>query len=378
MGNSLRPIIFFLLVAAVPMGARQIGASSQDESVGEKIKKLFATPTPTPHKKHKASPSPSASPKKKTTPKAPPSAASETPKESESRPPAAKATASPSPRKSPTEAPHHRKSSEAAATNSPTPKHRHAKSVPEDENVTSGEQGESPVGKKKRPASRSPTPTATTTPGEEGSPTPSPSKGIGTHGPVATISSSEIIGYENYPPEVRQLLDRALGLTTQNLDYKYGSADPANGGMDCSGFIYYLLSQGGMKDVPRDAREQYIWVRKAGTFQAVLGHQEDTFELDSLKPGDLLFWSGTYHIDRDPAITHTMIYLGKEKRTNQRIMVGSSDGRTYKGQSRFGVSVFDFKVSPRVTPAKSEEQLRPTFVGYGRIPGLKATEQKEE
>jgi len=167
---------------------------------------------------------------------------------------------------------------------------------------------------------------------------------------------------------VRKIIESALALTTQNLGYKYGSADPANGGMDCSGFILYVLSKNGVGDVPRDAREQYIWVRKAGNFQAVLGHSDDTFELDSLKPGDLLFWSGTYSVDRDPDITHTMIYLGREKTTNHRIMVGASDGRSYKGQSRFGVSVFDFRVS-RLGP-KSDDKPGPVFVGYGRVPGL--------
>ena len=167
---------------------------------------------------------------------------------------------------------------------------------------------------------------------------------------------------------MRKIIESALALTTQNLSYKYGSADPANGGMDCSGFIHYVLSKDGMSDVPRDAREQYIWVRKAGKFQAVLGHSDDTFELDDLKPGDLLFWSGTYSVDRDPSITHTMIYLGREKATNHRIMVGASDGRTYKGQSRFGVSVFDFKVSR--LGGKSDDKPGPVFVGYGRIPGL--------
>lgn len=137
--------------------------------------------------------------------------------------------------------------------------------------------------------------------------------------------------------------------------------------MDCSGFIHYVLSKSGIADVPRDAREQYIWVRKAGLFQAVLGHSDDSFELDALKPGDLLFWSGTYVVDRDPAITHTMIYLGREKGTNQRVMVGASDGRSYKGQQRFGVSVFDFKV----TRPKSDDRSGPMFVGYARIPKLK-------
>jgi cell wall-associated NlpC family hydrolase len=176
-----------------------------------------------------------------------------------------------------------------------------------------------------------------------------------------------VAGYEANPAEIRRILDLSLNLTTQNLGYKYGSADPANGGMDCSGFIYYVLSKCGIKDVPRDAREQYIWVRKAGNFQAVLAHRDDTFELDALKPGDLLFWAGTYNINRDPAITHTMIYLGREKGRNQRIMVGASDGRTYRGQQRFGVSIFDFKVGP-ITPKK--EGISPVFVGYGRIPGL--------
>ena len=138
--------------------------------------------------------------------------------------------------------------------------------------------------------------------------------------------------------------------------------------MDCSGFIYYVLSQYGIKDVPRDAREQYTWVRKAGTFQAVLAQRDDTFELDALKPGDLLFWASAYTVSGDPDIAQTMIYLGREKGTSQRIMVGASDGRTYKGQPRFGVSVFDFKVGP-LRPKKDSEP-GPVFVGYAAIPGL--------
>jgi peptidoglycan DL-endopeptidase CwlO len=183
-----------------------------------------------------------------------------------------------------------------------------------------------------------------------------------------TLSPDEISGYDSYPSKVRQILDAGLELTKQNLGYTYGSSDPANGGMDCSGFIYYLLTENGFKDVPRDSSEQYVWVRKAGNFNAVLSRHEDTFELDALKPGDLLFWRGTYNIDRDPPITHTMIYLGREKRTKKRVMIGSSDGRTYDGKQRWGVSVFDFKMPP---PSNSgDAKISPVFVGYGRIPGL--------
>jgi peptidoglycan DL-endopeptidase CwlO len=183
----------------------------------------------------------------------------------------------------------------------------------------------------------------------------------------STSSLTEIADSESYSPEVRKVIDLCLNLTTQNLSYKYASADPARGGMDCSGFIYYVLSKSGINDVPRDAREQYVWVRKAGNFQAVLAQRDDSFELDALKPGDLLFWASTYGVSRDPDITQTMVYLGREKGTNQRIMVGASEGRTYKGQRRYGVSVFDFKVG---RAPKSKNERGPVFVGYGRIPGL--------
>jgi cell wall-associated NlpC family hydrolase len=168
--------------------------------------------------------------------------------------------------------------------------------------------------------------------------------------------------------------DVALQLTTRNLEYKYGSADPASGGMDCSGFVFYVLTQNGVRDVPRDSSQQYVWVRKSGTFKAVNSRQDDTFELNELVPGDLLFWTGTYSIERDPPITHAMIYLGRKKGTNQRIMVGASDGRTYEGESRYGVSVFDFKVSRAVKTeraGKTEEgRATPAFIGYGHVPGL--------
>jgi cell wall-associated NlpC family hydrolase len=215
------------------------------------------------------------------------------------------------------------------------------------------------------------TPTPTPEPEESPSATPAQTPGQGKKGwPNVSLSPDQISGYENYPAKVRQILDAGLALTRENLGYTYGSADPANGGMDCSGFIYYVLKQNGFPDVPRDSSQQYVWVRKAGNFYAVVSRNEDSFEFDDLKPGDLLFWRGTYNIDRDPPITHTMIYLGREKRTNKRVMVGSSDGRTYDGKQRWGVSVFDFKMPP--PPKSGDAKISPVFVGYGRIPGLPA------
>jgi cell wall-associated NlpC family hydrolase len=305
MKRTLRLLIIIAAAFAVVGGVR--ATEEEDESFSKKVKDfLVRTPTPMPRKHRKTS----ATPKKKEAPSPSPSALA-TPKPS--APP--ESSAAPRPSASPKQIPN---------------------------------------------------PTIAPTPGE--TPAPSPSPLTKKNAPNATISTDEIIGFDNYSPEVRKIIESALSLTTQNLGYKYGSADPANGGMDCSGFIHYVLSKNEIGDVPRDAREQYIWVRKAGNFQAVLGHSDDTFELDSLKPGDLLFWSGTYSVDRDPDITHTMIYLGREKATNHRVMVGASDGRIYKGQSRFGVSVFEFRVSR--LGAKSDDKPGPVFVGYGRIPSL--------
>jgi len=164
------------------------------------------------------------------------------------------------------------------------------------------------------------------------------------------------------------MIDRGLDLTTRNLGYKYASADPAKGGMDCSGFIYYVLAQSGVKEVPRDARDQYIWVRKSGNFKVVLAQRDDSFELDELKPGDLLFWASNYGISRDPDITQTMIYLGRERGTNKRLMAGAIENRSTKGRQGSGVGVFEFKVG-RAGP-KANTESGPVFVGYGRIPGL--------
>jgi peptidoglycan DL-endopeptidase CwlO len=284
-------------------------AHAAEEPLGSKIKKVFE-PDPTPTRKHRnrssSKPTPTPSPRHK------------------------RISPTPSPSATP-------RSKSTRKKVSPTP-------TPEAEESSSATSSETPVSS-----------TSERAPGEKA-------------WPNVALSSNEIADYDGSPPKVRQIIDTGLALTKQNLGYTYGSADPKNGGMDCSGFIYYVLQNNGFPDAPRDSSEQYVWVRKAGNFNAVLSRKEDSFELDDLKPGDLLFWRGTYNIDRDPPITHTMIYLGREKRTNKRVMLGSSDGRTYDGKQRWGVSVFDFKMPP--PPNSGDAKVSPVFVGYGRIPGL--------
>jgi hypothetical protein len=89
-----------------------------------------------------------------------------------------------------------------------------------------------------------------------------------------------------------------------------------------------------------------------------------SFELNSLKPGDLLFWIGTYAVKADPPVTHAMIYLGKAKSDGLPLMVGACDGRSYRGKRQNGVSVFDFTISKPI----GEEHSSSRFIGYAEIP----------
>jgi len=367
-----------VLIALLAGGAER---ARTEESFGNKIKKIFApTPTPAP-KKHRKTSSP-APKKKEEAEKSPTPKPAATPEKSPSPSPSKKKKISASPTPEENAEPSASASPKKKKKSSPTPDPDSSPSAsPKKKRKSSPtpEPDSSPIAspkKKKHKSSPSPSPeespepssSPTATPEADETPSATPSPSPKKKGAPATIAAKDISGYENYPAQVRQIVDTALELTTRNLEYKYGSSDPASGGMDCSGFVVYVLTQNGIRDVPRDSSQQYVWVRKAGNFKAVNSRQEDTFELDELVPGDLLFWTGTYSIERDPPITHAMIYLGREKGTNHRIMVGASDGRTYKGESRYGVSVFDFKI-PK--PGKTDEgRTSPAFIGYGHVPGL--------
>lgn len=190
------------------------------------------------------------------------------------------------------------------------------------------------------------------------------------HAPNATVEPDAIAEFASQSSRIQQLMRDAIDLTRLNLTYTFGSADPDNGGMDCSGTIYYLLHAHGLKDVPRDSTGQYLWARKSGAFFPVVGKTAESEEFNELLPGDLMFWTGTYDSGRDIPISHVMMYLGREKSGGKRIMFGSSDGRSYNGVQRWGVSIFDFKM-PKVDATPSEKP-QAHFVGFARIPGLRS------
>jgi hypothetical protein len=181
------------------------------------------------------------------------------------------------------------------------------------------------------------------------------------------IPINQIMGYEEFPSTVKKLIYQAWILTQKNLTYLYGSADPRQGGMDCSGTIYYLLKLSKLTNAPRSSSGIYQWVVDKGKFYPVKTKDLSSTEFNHLKPGDLLFWEGTYKTKHNPPISHVMLYLGTNEK-NQPLMFGASDGRSYQGKQMWGVSVFDFKLPNATTSAR--------FVGYGCIPRLTCSEKE--
>jgi len=75
---------------------------------------------------------------------------------------------------------------------------------------------------------------------------------------------------------------------------RYRTGGVSAGGFDCSGFVKYLYAKQGV-DLPHSSRAQYNYGK----------HVAKT----DLKPGDLLFFSGTYR----HGISHVGIYIGDGK-----------------------------------------------------------------
>jgi len=178
------------------------------------------------------------------------------------------------------------------------------------------------------------------------------------------VPLEELVDFDNYPTAVKELIMEAKILSKQNLTYLFGSANPKNKGMDCSGTINYLLKQQNISS-PRQTHEIYMWLEKEGELHKVRRLFFVKDKLENLKPGDLLFWKDTYKVNRTPPITHVMLYLGKNK-NNQHLMFGSSNGGVYNKKSMYGVSVFEFNY-PKNDTGK--------FVAYGCIPGVSCDSQ---
>jgi cell wall-associated NlpC family hydrolase len=181
------------------------------------------------------------------------------------------------------------------------------------------------------------------------------------------LETSELRGFDELSESRRKLITVAIeaGKQTAGMPYLYGGNGAEDGGFECSGAMYFILRKAGLKP-PRTSSDQFLWIRENSKMHLVpLAARDLTHAIFSdLKPGDLVFWSGTYEPDdgRLVKITHLAMYLGIEKKDGLAVMINASDGRSYRGKKGNGYGVYDF----RVPKADSKSRL----VGYGTPPGL--------
>ena len=200
-------------------------------------------------------------------------------------------------------------------------------------------------------------------------PQPVPAPHPGANVRPAIIATTALAGFTKLPAARQKLVQTALAVAANSpwLPYVYGSADPALGGLDCSGAMYYVLTQCGLNP-PRTSAGQYAWLSDHGQLHLVPGEATtaDDPSLAGLRPGDLLFWATGQQADdvKIPNITHVAMYLGRIKEDGLQVMINASDGRSYRGIRSNGYGVYDFRMPPR----ESESKL----VGYGPPPGIMA------
>jgi cell wall-associated NlpC family hydrolase len=116
--------------------------------------------------------------------------------------------------------------------------------------------------------------------------------------------------------------------------------------MDCSNTTRYLYRVTAGIQLPRTASDQYYYLHlqdKAWDVpMTAKGFADCNFLRDNLKPGDLLFWENTYRPERQPPITHVMIFLGSDSHGHW-LMAGSQNGHHgFYNPARTGPDVYVF------------------------------------
>ena len=181
------------------------------------------------------------------------------------------------------------------------------------------------------------------------------------------LKTSELKDFGELEESRRNLIEASMtaGKEVAGMPYTYGGNGPADNGFDCSGAMHYVLHKVGINS-PRTSSDQFLWVKKYSKLHLVTQSATDLSDesFKHLKPGDLVFWTGTYEPTdgRKVKITHVGMFLGYEKKDGHSVMVNATNGRTYRGRQGNGFGVYDFRV-----PRKGSKSR---IIGYGTPPGL--------
>ncbi len=139
-----------------------------------------------------------------------------------------------------------------------------------------------------------------------------------------------------------KFLQQARALGSQAIGYDDDWRPPGEArswAMDCSNTARYLYKVTAGIDLPRTASDQYYYLHLQGKAwdvpQGPDGYADANFLRRNLKPGDLLFWENTYRPERQPPITHVMIFLGTNDK-GQWLMAGSQSSRGGEHNRRDG------------------------------------------
>jgi len=110
--------------------------------------------------------------------------------------------------------------------------------------------------------------------------------------------------------DVLTVANRLAGL---HLPYAYGSQDPRDGGLDCSGFVQMVFRESAGIDLPDEADKQLEYCHANGQ----VWDASSAWTPAILQPGDLVFFVGPEPHPRTSQVSHVMIYCGNN------IMVGA-------------------------------------------------------
>jgi cell wall-associated NlpC family hydrolase len=159
----------------------------------------------------------------------------------------------------------------------------------------------------------------------------------------------------------QQIADAAIALATRNLQYTWGSSDPASGGLDCSGFVLHIFQKEFGIKLPHQSGRQLEYLRKNGR---IWDAETNDWSPEILTAGDLIFWTGTFSSRRKSPITHVMIYIGNNQ------IAGSQNHAARLSDGKTGVGIYNFiPTQPLGNPSQptATERKIKTLYAYARF-----------